>query len=817
MFEDVRDGWRQLRKNPGFTAIAAVTLGLGIGAAAAIFGLIQGVLLSPPPYADPDRLVLIASARSDGERYTGGSTLGEWTAWRHAKAVEHPALYRWTFNFQVLKDGSESLGGMVVSPTYFSVLGLRPIIGRTFADNELSRPKVAPTAVIIGYDLWQRKFGGSPSVIGQTLTLSRMPAPLPIVGVMPRGLRFLPDPAASSEPNYDLDAHVDFWLGVAPDESQPLARGWNAVARLRPQATPDQARAELQTTLSSLASADSALAGLTKTVSPVRDALNEEGRRLLVPLFGSVVILFLIACANVAGLLLARGLQRQPEYATRSALGAGRWRLVRHVLTGSTVLALVGGLLGAALAVGIVSVLKTIGGQAVPRSDAISVGWPVLAFGFLAALIAAGLAGLLPALRASQPDRVQGLKGGRTSAGRGERRLLGAVATVQIVLTVALMSGAALLLRTAWNLDNVRPGYETENILAMTVTAVQRGQYNQFHAQALERVAALPGVAHVAFAWGVPLTGNKWMGDIEIPGQTAVTTGGAEASGPAKLAEKLTLPRRSITPDYFAVMGMRIVEGRAFRTSDDDKAPQVAIVNEALARRLFRGQTAVGRRFNPAGLADKPIEIVGIVADTRTEDLSAPPEPEIYLPFWQSGAFSKHLVLRTTRDPLAMAGLVRRELRAVDPTSAVEHVTTMAEIRRQSTAARTFAMRLLMGFAVAATLLAVVGLYGVLSLSVGARTKEIAVRKAIGAQGSQIVGLVLREGSRLIVAGVVLGAVAAIALGRLLQTLLFDVQPADPLALAGAAAVFGLAALLACALPAWRAVRIELMEALRTE
>ena len=258
---------------------------------------------------------------------------------------------------------------------------------------------------------------------------------------MPRGVRFLPDPGAASEPNYDLDAHVDFWLGVAPDESQPRARGWNAVARLRDGMSIEQVRAELAATTASLAQSEPVLQGLTASVSPVRDVLNEEGRRLLVPLFGSVAILFLIACANVAGLLLARGLQRQPEYATRSALGAGRWRLIRHVLTESTVLALVGAALGAALAVAIVTVLKAIGGRAVPRADAVAVGWPVLAFGVVAALIAAGVAGLLPALRASRPDRVQSLKGSRTSAGLAERRLLGAVATIQIVLTVALIVG----------------------------------------------------------------------------------------------------------------------------------------------------------------------------------------------------------------------------------------------------------------------------------------------------------------------------------------------------------------------------------------
>jgi putative ABC transport system permease protein len=811
MFEDVRYAFRQLRKNPGFAAAAVTTLSLGIGAAAAMLGLIQGVLLSPPPYASPDRLVLVSPARVDGQPYEEGSTIGQWIAWRDRRAVEAPALYRWTFNFLVLADGSESLGGMVVTRNYFSVLGIKPMLGREFTEAETARPKVAPTAIILGYDLWQRKFNGDPQIIGKSVRISRQPAPLPVVGVMPPGVRFLPDPAASSEPNYDLNARVDFWIGTTPDETQPKARGWNAIARLRDGATLAQAQAELTAVAAGQARTDPDLAALTSTVTPVQEALNHDGRRLLVPLFGSVALVFFIACANVAGLLLARGLQRQQEYAMRAALGAGRRRLFRQVLTESVVLALVGALLGAGVAAGIVTVFKAIAGHAVPRADAVTIGWPVFAFAFLAASIAAGVAGLLPAARASLPDRVHGLKGGtRSSAGRTERRLLSGVATLQIVLTMALLAGAALLIRTADNLARVQPGYGTENILAMTVTSVQRDKWKEFHTQALERVSALPGVAHAAFVWGLPLTGNKWGGAIELPGH----------EGSSKPEDRLNLPLRSVTPDYFAVMGMRLVQGRGFRPSDNDSAdaPRVAVINATLARRYFDDEArAIGRPLRFPGDTGKPTSIVGVVADTRTDDLSQPAQPEIYLSFWQSGPFSKHLVLRATGDPLPLAALVRRELRAVDPTSAVEHVTTMTEIRRASMADRTFAMRLLTAFAGAATLLAVVGLYGVLSLSVNSRTKEIAVRKAIGARRHQIVGLVLGEGSRLILVGLTLGTLAALVLGRLLETLLFDVKPADPLALAAAALLFALVALAACLLPAYRAGRVDLMEALRQE
>ena len=807
MTDDVRFALRQLRKNPGFAAIAIITLALGIGAAAAMFGLIQGVLLSPPPYARPDRLVLITPTRADGRPYTRGATIGQWQSWRQAKSIEPPATYRWTFNFLVLPDGSESMGGMIVTPGYFKMLGLRPILGREFTESEMARPNTPPSGIIIGYDLWQRKFNADPQIIGKTLRMSRMPAPLPIVGVMPHGLRFLPDPGASSEPNYDLNAHVDFWFGTIPDESRPTNGAGNAIARLRDGATAREAQTEITTLSASAAQADAALQGITAGVVPIEDVLNREGRRLLIPLFGSVAIVFFIACANVAGLLLTRGLQRHSEYAMRSALGAGRLRLFRQAITESLVLAVAGAVLGAGLATGIVRLLKAIAGQAVPRADMVHIGWPVLAFGFLAAVVAAGIAGVLPAARASLTGRFQGLKGTRTTAGRSERRLLSAVATLQIVLTVALLAGAALLVRTARNLDRMAPGYDTENILAMTVTTMERQKSTEFHRLALERVAAVPGVTRAAFAWGVPLTGNKWSGDVEFPGQTGTT----------KLTDRISVPLRSISQDYFDVMGMRIAEGRAFRATDGPDAPRVVIVNATLAKRYYADRNPVGAHLAFAGSTDKPLEIVGVVADTRTEELSKTAEPEIYFPFWQSGAFSKHLVVRAAGDPTALAALVRQELRAIDPTSAVERITTMAEIRRESVAQRTFAMRLLIGFAIAATLLALVGLYGVLSLSVNSRTKELAVRKAIGAQRHQIVQLIVGEGSKMVVGGMLLGALAAVMVGRLLETLLFDVRPSDPIALGMAALVFGVVALAACFFPALRASRVDLMDSLRQD
>ncbi len=808
MVEDVRYALRQVRKSPGFAAAAVVTLALGIGAAAAMFGLIDGVLLSPPPYAAPDRLVLVSPRRVDGQPYTQGTWLAQWIQWRaESRTLETPALYRWTFNFLVLPDGSRSLGGMVVTRNFFAVLGVKPLHGREFTEAEASRPKVPATGIMLGYDLWQRQFKGDPAIVGSGIRISRFPTPLTVVGVMPPGLRFLPDPANASEPNYDVDAPVDFWLAFTPDETQPRARGWNTIARLRQGATLPQAQAELTALAVRHGTSEPDLAALTTGVRPVGEVLNDAASRLLWPLFGSVALLFLVASVNVAGLFVARGLQRHREYAMRGALGASRLRLFRQVLTESTAIAMIGAVAGAALAVGGIRIFQAIGGDAVPRAESVTVGWPVFGFGLAAALLAALLAGLLPALRASSTGHAASLNGSRSSAGRGERRLLATIATVQVVFTVALLAGAMLLIRTGSKLASVRPGYETERILAVTVTSVTPGSSRQFHTAVLDRIAALPGVAKAAFVWGLPLTGNKWPGTMELVGQ----------AGDGTVAGQLSLPLRSITPDYFDVMGIGVADGRGFQPTDVGDAPPVAVVNQAFARRYFPATGAVGRQMRFAGNATRILQIVGVVSDTRTEALSALAEPEVYLSFWQSGAFSKHLVLRAATDPSALAALVRREVLAVDPSASVERFTTMAEIRAGSIAPRTFAMRLLIGFSILATALALVGIYGVLSLSVGSRVKEIAVRKAIGAQRGDILRLILREGSRMIAVGMVLGAVVAILVGRALDNYLFDVAAADPVSLAAAALLFGTVAFAICLLPATRAARIDLLHALHQD
>ena len=803
---DLKFALRQLLRSPRFAVLAVITLAIGIGATSAIFGLIQGVLLSPPPYEQPERIVLVAPQRADGRPYNRNCTVGEWAEWRRAtNTFAGSALYHWTFNFLVLSDGSESVEGLGVTKDYFKILGLKPLLGREFADSEIAHGRSRPSAVILGYDLWQRRFEGSPSILGKTIEISRMP-PLQVIGIMPPAVRFLPDPSNASEPNYDVNGQVDFWMAYAPDETKPDDEAGDIVGRLRASATLTSARVELQTIADRQARGDSNLAGLTPSVRSLSEVLNREGRRLLLPLLGAVALVFLIACGNVAGLLLARGLQRQQEYVVRSALGAGRRRIFQQVLMETSLLAIVGASVGAWLAALTIKLFKIIGGHAVPRLDAVTVGWPVFGFGLAAALLAAVIAGLLPAARAAWLSPVRASGGGRTSAGRAERALLRGVTVVQTALTLALLVGGTLLIRTVHNLAQVRAGYDTENILTMTVTCMKWDHWKEFHTRALERVAALPGVKHVAFVWGLPLTRNKWNGDMEIVGQAASS----------KLEDKIHLPLRAVTPDYFDTMGIRLVSGRGFRASDNAESPSVAVINETLAARYFSGADPLGRKIRYVGSTNS-IEVVGIVSNTRTEALTELPGPEIYFPLWQADAFSKHLILRSAANPRPLIGLIRRELHSIDPTCSVEHVKTMEDIRQDSIAPRLFAMRLLLGFAVVACVLALVGIYGVLSLSVGSRIKEIAVRIAVGAPRLEIFRLILGEGCRLVVVGLALGAMVTLLLGRLLASFLFGVTPTDPLAVGIAALGFAFVALLASWLPAYRATRVDPMEALRYE
>ncbi len=811
MLQELRFAIRMLLKQPGFSLIAALTLALGIGATSAVFSLIQGVLLTPPPYQKPEQLVLVPTVRTDGQKMESprGWAAQQWMEWRkEGKSFEGIAAYDWTFNFLIRNDGSQSMQGMDVTKDYFQVMGLRPLAGRGFEDSDFGQGPVK--AILLGYEFWQRAFSGDRQIIGKTVRISRWEVSPTVIGVMEPGVRFLPSPGAAKEPNYDVNATVDFWVPADPNPKNLKEPYWNVVARLRDGATPQQGQQELAVLTAREAQAEKQFEGFAPQVEPVTDEMNRDGKRILLPLLGAAALVLLIACGNAAALLLVRGLQRQQEYAVRSAMGMGRVALLRQVLIESLLLALLGGTFGVGLAFGAAKLFKVIAGHAVPRLDGVTTGWAVLGWGFGAAVLAAFFAGVFPALRAFRLDPMEVLKnaGPKGTAGIGERRLLRGVAMLQTALTLALLVGAGLLIRTMVKIAKVPSGYNTGRILTMSVTDVQSwSSWGSFHRQALERVAALPGVQYAAFAWGVPLTGNNWPAILEIEGQPPAL----------KESDKTALPLRAVTPDYFKLMGMALMEGREFRSTDDDKAPRVAIVNQAFARRYFPHGNAIGRKFWLNG-RDKPgAEIVGEIANGRTDDLTQEALPEIYLPLWQAGAFSKHLVVRTMADPRSLVVAVERELRSVDPTAAIENVKTLEQIRDESLASRTFAMHLLTGFSAVGSVLTLVGIYGVLSLSVASRRRELAIRSAVGAQQKHIRKLIFGEGFRLIAGGVLVGVALAIVLSRVLRSFLFEVQPNDPATLIVVGVLFVGVGLLACWVPVRRAGKVDPLEALRYE
>jgi putative ABC transport system permease protein len=811
MRRDLRFAIRMLLKQPGFSLIAILTLALGIGATSAVFSLIQGVLLTPPPYKKPQQLVLVPTARTDGQKQESprGWPSQQWIEWqKEAKSFEGIAAYDWEFNFLIRDEGSLSMQGMAVTRDYLRVMGLQPVLGRGFEEEDFGLGPIK--AILLGYNFWQRTFNGDPRVIGKTVRISRWDVPPTVIGVMPQGVRFLPSPGAAKEPNYDVNGLVDFWVPAAADPKYLKDPYWNLVARLRDGASQQHAQGELAVLAAREAQAEKQFEGFVPQLQSLKDEMNQDSRAILLPLLGAAGLVLLIGCGNAAALLLVRGLQRQQEYAVRSAMGMGRIALLRQVSAESLLLALLGGVFGVSLAYGVVRVFKVIAGHAIPRLEDVTTGWPVLAWGLGTAVIASIFAGGFPALRALRLDPMEVLKnaGPKGTAGLGERRLLRGVTMTQTALTLALLVGAGLLIRTMINIARVPPGYTTGHILTMSVTEVRsRSEWGNFHRHALERISAIPGVQYAAFAWGVPLTGNNWPATMEIEGQPPAT----------KESEKTALPLRAVTEDYFKLMGLTMLGGREFRSSDEGKAPNVAIVNQAFANRYFPEGNVIGRKIW-LEMRDKPgMEIVGEVSNGRTDDLTQGAAPEIYLSLWQATAFSKHLVIRTAADPRAVLVAVERELRAVDPTAAIENPKTLEQIRDDSLASRTFAMQLLVGFSVVGSVLTLIGIYGVLSLSVASRRRELAIRSAVGAEQKDIRGLIFGEGFRLIATGVLAGMALAVVLSRALRAFLFEVQPSDATTLIVVGAFFVGVALLACWVPVRRAAKIDPLEALRYE
>jgi putative ABC transport system permease protein len=833
VIQDVRFGARLLRKNPGFTTAVLLTMALGIGSVSSVFSIVQGVLLKSPPYPKPEQIVLISSVKAAGEPYPNGTTAAQWWEWqRQAKSFSAMAAYNPFPEFVILADGVEALAGINVTRDFFSVMGIQPLIGRAFEPSDFPPTDAPePSVVILGYEVWQRRFHGDTNIIGKVIHRNFDTAPVTVVGVMPPGVRGFPSAFGSRLPGYDANGPVDVWSpnSGAPKSFGPKANYWSVVGRLRDGSGLAAAQAELSVIAARHAKEDPTFEGITPKAELLIDSVHADTRRLLVPLSGAVALVFLLACGSVAGLLVARGVQRHREYAVRCALGAGRWRIARQCVVENLILALAGGVLGAGLAAATVKVLKTAAGAAIPRLDDVTVGWPTLACCFAAALLAALVAGIAPALRAARLNAAAAKARPAASASRGDRGLLACIAIAQTALTLVLLASAALLIRTAANLAQVRPGYDTERIVAMTVTMVRDAQphgiatngtwlqrYMDFHERVLAQAPTLPGVKSAAWVYGVPLSGDVLTAVVQMNG--VVTSD--------KFKDQTTIPVRAVTREYFDTLGLPLVAGRNLATEEESRTnAYMAVINQAMARRYFPNTDPVGKMFrmafrNGPGGITRPFsdaQIVGVAADSREAALTRKAEPEFYISYWQVTSWLKSLVVRTAGDPGPVIASLQKMLRTLDPAIVIQHVKTIEQLRADSIAPQLFSMRLLTGFSLVAGALALIGIYGVLSLSVASRRQEMAIRMAVGAQRRNVLGLILGEGLRLVAMGVAFGAAAAVASTRVLRALLFGVEPTDLFTMMVAALLFMAVAALACYFPARRATQIDPMEALRYE
>ncbi len=795
---DCRHALRGLRRWPGVAVLTIALLALGTGLTTALVSLVSGVLLTPPPYADPSRLVLVAPSRIDGQPYRGpctGRQCGDWSA---AQSFESAATYFWIFDHLVIDDGSTSVEGLAVSPEYFQVIGRMPSLGRVFRPDETSA-RTHPVA-LISHQLWQRRFGADPLILGEPLTLSRHRT-LTIVGVMPPGIRFLPAPLSEEAPAYDVNAMVDFWVPQSREAFPPDVPIWNAVARLRRGVSLDQARAELAAIAKHQAEINPALRGMTASVVPIQSAMNGDPARLLLPLLAAAVCVLVIACANACALQLARGLLRYPEFALQAALGATPGRLVRQILIEHLAIGMVSGTAGALFAYGALGALVALGASSIPRLDTVLVdlrllGWSV-GLAILSSLGAAAPTAwrILHASASLEFD----LTGKSARVSSGGWKMLQVLTGLQMALTVALLAASGLLLRSLHNVATAPLGFETTQALTMMVTDV--GDSQTFSRRALDRVAQVPGVTAAAFAWGLPLTKTGASTQVRFT--------------PADVG--ITVPVRAVTPTFFGVLALPLVDGREFRDTDDPGAPPVAIINADAAKKYFPGVNPLGRVIDVPGWEGRRRTIVGVVADMRAQSPTEASGPEVYLPLAQAAAYSKHLVVRTDREPTALAGAIDAALREIEPTVAIESVKSFAQIRAESTAAHQLATIVVATFGGVAWLLAAAGVYGSLAWSVARRRRDLAIRAALGADRRDVLAFILGYLAHPLIGGTLAGIVLAGVLTRALRAWLFAVSPDDPVVLLSAGGMLLMLTLAATYFPARTAIRLDPNVVLRSE
>jgi predicted permease len=697
----------------------------------------------------------------------------------------------------------ELLIGASVTFNYFQTLGQEPLHGRVFSPQE-DMPGKNEVAVL-SYGLWQRRFGGDQKIVGQAIQLDDRP--MVVVGIMPQGFDF-PNPAERS----DQSDHMQFWVpyGLSPQKTS----SWNlsAIGRLKPGVTPAAAQREIAALWDDFARQynETLGTGATTVVMPLQERIAREVRTPLLALLGAVAFVLLIACANLANLLLAKATSRSRELAVRQCLGASAPRIARQLLTESLLLALLGAVGGLLLAAWSVNALKGLSSANIPRIELIRLDWTILLFALAVTLLTGVLCGLAPALRSARVNLQSAIKeGGRSSASVSNRRLNNAFVVAQLALSLVLLIGAALLLQSFKNLLAVNPGFRPENVLTGKILLpgsryTNNAQVRTFYEQLLERVRSLPGVQAAESSQVAPFSGDSLGATFKVEGREP------KAGAPAKAAQL-----RDATPGYFAAMGMPILKGRSFQPTDTETSPPVAIVDEKLARMQWPNGDPIGQRIAIGG--SPMMTIVGVVPSVKNRSLNEETDPYVYRPAAQFVRGATTLVVRARTDPAALIPAIRRQVASLDPELPLYHVSTIEQGMARSVSAKRLTNLLLTGFAATALLLSLIGIYGVMSLNVGSRTGEFGIRLALGARGADVLWLVVGQGLRLTLVGVALGLLGAFGLTRLLESLLFGVKATDPLIFAVVAVVLSLVALAACYLPARRATKVDPLVALRSE
>jgi putative ABC transport system permease protein len=808
LWQDLRYGLRQLRRRPGFTAVAVLTLAVGIGANTAIFSVVDGVLLAPLPYEDPGRLVYVWSAEKARGINQSTVSIPDLRDWREQNRV-FDGMAGWWIGGYNLSGGDQprQVEGWRVSPNFFAVLGASPALGRTFAPDgeQVEKDRV----VILSHSLWTSAFANNPNILGRTIEVDGEPHT--VIGVMP---------AEFSSPFPSVQLWMP-WPARTESTASRGARFLRVIARLKPGATIERAEAEMDAIASRLAQSYKEDAGVAAYLVPARDQIAGSVRPVLLVLLGAVGFVLLIGCANLANLLLARSAARDKEFAIRAALGARRSDLVRQVLTESLLLALLGGAAGILMAVWGMGYLRTVVESQIPRAQDIGLDARVLWFTAALSLFTGLAFGLLPALGSFRARLGESLKeGGRGwVAGVEGRRVRDLLVIGEVALALVLLMGAGLLVNSFERLRAVDPGFNPDKVLTCQISLPSSNYKNPqivtFFQQLLTRVRALPGVKAAGATMTLPLRnsgGGFWSG-LNVEGRLA--------------AARESIPIVSfiqVTPGYFRALSIPVLEGRAFTEADNsDQSPKVAIINATLARRFFAGVDPIGQRITMGEDASKGpwLTVVGVVGDAALESLSDPRFPQVFSPHAQgveggpSGGMD--LVVRTSADPLSVAAEVRGEVHALDKDQSVADVQTLGQVVSTSLAQPRLNTLLLGSFAALALLLAALGIYGVISYSVALRTREIGVRMALGAERADVLKLVVRHGMMLALAGGAIGLVGALLLTRLMSSLLYGIQPTDPPTFLAVLAMLAGVSLVASYIPARRATKVDPMVALRYE